>query len=244
MDGAKAFYGSLFGWSFEDIESDAGLLYSMAQIEGYNVCGLGPMDPALQAEGVLPFWTSYVKHIDADALAEKASVAKAEVLMSPYDVMDSGRMTMFEDPTGAMIGVWQPKEHIGAQLVNVFNTLVWNELQTGDLDAAKAFYATVFDWTYELFMGKHLVCKAGDRGHAGMVELGEEEEDATPNWRVYFLVQNAAATAEKAEELGGRIVTPSTSLGEHGRYAVLMDPQGAQFSLHEYDGPAEPPPGY
>ena len=44
-EGAKAFYGGLFGWSFLDQPTDSGVVYSMAQINGYNVAGLGPLEP-------------------------------------------------------------------------------------------------------------------------------------------------------------------------------------------------------
>jgi predicted enzyme related to lactoylglutathione lyase len=241
---AKSFYHGLFGWTFKDIETEDGLLYSMAQISGYNVCGIGPMDPGVQEAGELPYWTTFVKQSDVDAISEKAAAAGGEVLVPPFDVLDSGRMTMIEDPTGAMVGVWQPREHIGAQLVNIFNTLVWNELQTRDVAGAKAFYAAVFGWTYDKMHGDYIVCKAGDRIQAGIFQLTKEMADVPANWANYFLVEDAAATVKRAEELGGETAVPSTSLGESGRFAVLRDPQGAYFSLHEYDGPAEPPPGY
>ncbi len=44
--------------------------------------------------------------------------AGGTVLMEPTDIFDSGRMIIASDPTGAMFGVWQAREHIGAQLAN------------------------------------------------------------------------------------------------------------------------------
>ncbi len=244
VDSAKRFYGRLFGWSFEDIETEEGLIYSMAQIHGYNVCGFEPMDREVQQAGELPYWTAYVKHSDVDSAAQKAAAGGGEVLIPPFDLLDSGRMTVIEDPTGAMIGVWQPREHTGAQLVNVYNTLVWNELQTRDVAGAKAFYAAVFGWTYDIMFGDDIVCKAGERVQAGIFQMTRQMADVPPNWTNYFLVESAAKTAALAEGLGGGVAVPVTPLGENGRFAVLRDPQGAYFSLHEYDGPAEPPPGY
>ena len=72
-DAGKRFYSELFGWSFLDLPTDSGNVYSMAQLEGYNIAGLGPMDPDMQAQGVPPFWTCYVKHDDVDAVASESN---------------------------------------------------------------------------------------------------------------------------------------------------------------------------
>ena len=84
-ESAKTFYGGLFGWSFLDIPTDSGVVYSMAQIEGYNVAGLGPLDPSMQEQSIPTHWSAYVKHDDVDAVAGKASEAGGTVL-SPAGV--------------------------------------------------------------------------------------------------------------------------------------------------------------
>ena len=243
-EGAKSFYGDLFGWSFLDVPTSSGVIYSMAQLEGYMVAGLGPMDPESQAQGVPPHWTSYVKHNDVDAVAARAADAGGVVMMPPFDVDESGRMTIIQDPTGAMFGVWQPGTHIGAQLVNIPNTLVWNELQTRDIDEAQAFYSTVFDWTYQTDAQGYVLCKADDRIQAGMMAMTEDMADVPPNWTHYFLVEDAEAFVEETKKLGGNVIVPPTSAGEIGDFSVLQDPQGAVFSVMRYDQPPSPPPGY
>ena len=243
-EAAKAFYSGLLGWSFLDIPTDSGPVYSMAQIDGKNVAGLGPLDPEMQAQGVPPFWTSYVKHDDVDAVATKAAEAGGTVMMPPFDIMDSGRMTMIQDPGGAMFGVWQPAAHIGAQLVNIPNTLVWNELNVKDVEAARTFYAAVFGWTYDIDESGYVSVKQDDRSQAGMMQIAEDWGDVPPNWSVYFLVEDAEAAVTKVQELGGNVLVPLTPAGEIGKFAVVKDPQGGVFSLIHYDGPASPPPGY
>ncbi len=243
-EGAKSFYGALFGWSFLDLPTDSGTIYSMAQIEGYNVAGLGPLDSGMQEQGVPAHWSAYVKHADADSVAAKAAEAGGIVLVPPFDVMDSGRMTVIQDLGGATVGVWQPGQHIGAQLVNIPNTLTWNELQTNDIEAARTFYAAVFDWTFEVDANDYVLCKAGDRGQAGMMKIEAEWGPVPPNWTNYFLVADVEASAAKVEELGGNLMVAPTAAGEVGKIAVAQDPQGAHFSIIEYTGPAAPPPGY
>jgi predicted enzyme related to lactoylglutathione lyase len=243
-EGAKSFYSGLFGWSFDDQPTDSGVVYSMGQIEGYNVAGLGPMDPEMQAQGAPPFWTSYVKHDDVDGVVARAAEAGGTVMMSPMDVMDAGRMAIIQDPTGAMFGVWQPGNHIGAQLVNMFNTLSWNELQTRDLEGAKAFYSAVFGWIYEVDKNGYVSCLADGRSQAGMMAIEESWGDVPPNWTVYFLVEDAKTAAARAEKLGGNVLVPASPAGDIGEFAVLQDPQGGAFSVIRYDGESMPPPGY
>jgi predicted enzyme related to lactoylglutathione lyase len=224
--------------------TDSGGVYSMAQLEGYNVAGMGPLDPSMQEQGVPPFWTAYVKHDDVDGVAARAADAGGTVMFPPIDVMDAGRMTMIHDPVGAAFGVWQPREHIGAQLVNIPNTLTWNELQTPAIDAARSFYAAVFNWTYDVDENGYVVAKADGRMQAGMMQLTEEMAHVPPNWSVYFLVEDVQAAAAKVGQLGGSLLVPVTTAGEVGKFCVAQDPQGAIFSIIEYAGPASPPPGY
>ena len=98
-------------------------------------------------QGIPPHWTSYIAVAEVDAGAEKVTAAGGTILMPPMDVFDSGRMSMVQDSTGAMVGLWQPREHIGAELIYETGALGWNELNTNDTDAAAEFYASVFGWS-------------------------------------------------------------------------------------------------
>lgn len=240
-EGAKAFYSGLFGWECVDVPTDMGPVYTMLRIDGHNVAGLGPQPPGM--EGVPAYWASYVKHSDADAVAARVTEAGGNLMMPPMDVMNEGRMFMAQDPTGAMFGVWQPHDHIGAQLVNMPNTLVWNELQTRDGAAAQAFYAAVFGWTGQRDDSGYVVYATDGRRQAGMMQMDESWGDAPPNWSVYFLVEDVAGNIAKAQELGGTVLVPPTAAGDMGRFAILQDPQGGVFTIMQFNGPVDPPPG-
>ena len=71
------------------------------------------------------------------------------VMVEPMEVMDLGTMAVFTDPTGAVFGVWQPGTFPAPGLVNEPGSLSWNELNTRDPEAAKAFYGAVFGWSAE-----------------------------------------------------------------------------------------------
>ncbi len=244
-EAAKAFYTGLFGWEVDDRPIDSGGVYSMLQIDGKNVAGLGEMQPEMKAQGIPAFWNSYVKHDDVDGIAAKLAATGGTVMFPPMDVMDSGRMTLGMDSTGTPVGVWQPTGHIGAQLVNMPNTLVWNELQTRQPEAAKAFYETVFGWTSAADENGYVTFAADGRMQAGMITMDDNWGPEVPhNWSVYFMVDDVAAKAALAQELGGTVMVPATQAGEMGTFAVIQDPQGGVFNVMSFNGPVDPPPGY
>lgn len=244
VEAAKAFYGGLFGWEFHDIPTGDSGAYTMAQIQEYNVAGMGELSAEMREQGVPPNWSAYINHDDVDAVAARITAAGGTLIFPAMDVMDAGRMIMATDPGGAVFGVWQPKQHIGAQLVNIPNTLSWNELQTRELDAAKDFYAAVFGWTYEVDQNGYVAAAADGRVQAGMMAIDESWGPVPNNWTNYFLVENVEASAAKVSELGGSVMVPPTAAGEVGKFAVFQDPQGAVTSIIEYKGEASPPPGY
>ena len=65
-----------------------------------------------------PVWMTYVNVDSADDTVAKVTANGGTVFAAPMDVMDAGRMAVFADPLGAVIGLWQPESHTGAQLVN------------------------------------------------------------------------------------------------------------------------------
>jgi predicted enzyme related to lactoylglutathione lyase len=153
------------------------------------------------------------------------------------DVMDIGRMAVFTDPTGAAFGIWQPKSFKGADLVNQPNSLCWNECLTRDVEAAKAFYTAVFGWaptrpTFENAPPNYIVWEVGGRPVGGMMQMTDEwfPPEVPPHWNVCFAVADADATVAKARELGGTITVEPMDMAI-GRFANLIDPQGAAFSI-------------
>jgi uncharacterized protein len=225
---AGAFYSALFGWTVQQGPPEAGG-YAIAELGAKPVAGLGP-----QQNPGPPVWATYVNVDDADATVAKVESAGGTVFVAPMDVMDVGRMAIFADPVGAVIGVWQPGTHKGAGLVNEPGTLTWNELVTTDIAAAKAFYAAVFGWgavTQGEGAGAYTEFQVAGRSIAGMMEKpAEMPAEVPPYWGVYFAVADTDASAQRVGELGGTIMMPPRDI-EPGRFAIAIDPTGAMFSI-------------
>lgn len=236
---AKKFYTSLFDWGVNDIPSEAGP-YSMLEKKGKDAGALYQLGP--QQKGVPPHWNSYVAVESADATAARAKKLGGTVVMEPFDVMEHGRMAIIQDPALATFSIWQPKEHIGAQVVNEPGAFCWNELYTTDPKRVGDFYSELFGWTREPMPlptgAEYTIFKKGDSQAAGMMKIPKEMGPVPPHWLVYFAVDDSDKTAAKAKGMGGTVMVPPTDIPNIGRFAILNDPQGADFAVIRLEMPA------
>jgi uncharacterized protein len=239
--GAKTFYTKLLGWEFADQEIGGGELYTMFKLNGRDTGALYTMGKEELAHGVPPHWNSYVAVASADQAAEKAASLGGTVVVQPFDVLDSGRMAFIQDPTGAMFGVWQAKNHPGVGVLDEAGSLCWTELMTSDVGKAQPFYSGLFGWKAEAKpMGPmvYTIFHNGGVQAAGMMQIAKEMGPMPSHWVVYFAVGDCDGTAAKAVVLGGKTTVPPQDIPGIGRFAVLQDPQGAHFAIIKLSGMA------
>jgi len=237
-EAAGRFYSELFGWEIEGGDVGEGRNYRMCNLRGRNAAGIGSPRPA----GVPgpPAWTTYVWVDDVDRVLSLATDAGGSALLEPFDSLDGGRMAVIEDPQGAVLGIWNPGEHRGAQVVNEFGAWAMSPLQSADPEASKRFYGAVFGWEHEPFGPVTIFRLPGFVGGepvqpvprdvvAVMTEAGPGQPSG---WIVDFWIDDVDATASKAEDLGGTIVVAPTDRPEVGiRAASIVDPAGAAFTV-------------
>jgi predicted enzyme related to lactoylglutathione lyase len=230
QDAAKAFYGELFGWEYEDQPIDENTTYSMAQIGGRAAAAISPQQPDETAQGIPSHWNVYVTVADVDAASAKAGEAGGNVLAGPFDVFDVGRMSVVADPAGAVLCLWQPKTSIGAEVVNEPGALTWADTATTDPDAAQAFYSALLGWRFEQMSEEppYWVIFNGERSNGGMTR---PPEGVPSSWFPYFGVPDVDATVEQARGLGGNPFVGPIDVPNGGRFALIMDPQGAAFAV-------------
>jgi predicted enzyme related to lactoylglutathione lyase len=111
----------------------------------------------------------------------------------------------------------------------------WIELATTDSATALDFYKTLFHWTIVENdmgeMGKYYIFQKNGRDAAAMYQMSPDQAGIPPNWMSYVAVADADASVERARSLGANIVAGPFDVNEHGRMAVIADPQGAMFSM-------------
>jgi predicted enzyme related to lactoylglutathione lyase len=233
QDGAKRFYTELFGWKADDQDIGRGMTYSLMKLGGRDVAAISPQPEQQREAGAPPVWNSYVTVESADNALSRAREVGATVHADAFDVFDAGRMGVIQDPQGAFFLVWEPKDHIGASLVNAPGALSWNELATPDLEAAGAFYGQLFGWTTEAMPGEpryHVIKNADGRTNGGMSSMAPP--GTPPSWLVYFGTDDVGGALARVGELGGGALVEEAPIGEAGTIGVARDPQGAAFALY------------
>jgi predicted enzyme related to lactoylglutathione lyase len=251
-EAAADFYGALFGWQFEEVMPPGSPgKYLIGRLRGGDVGAVGSIPESAPPTAM---WNSYVWVDSAEETESKVRDSGGRVLMEPFDVTEAGRMAVFTDPEGAAFCVWQPNQHKGARIVNEAGSLVFTGLATRDVEGAKSFYGSVFGWQtlaldgdFEAWTlpgyGDHL--ERGDPGlRERIAELGAapgyedvvaainpipgDQPHVAPHWNVTFATDDADATAQRAAELGGKVLVAPFD-APWVRTTVIADPQGATF---------------
>lgn len=239
VDGAKAFYSQVFDLEIEETTIPGGTYVQFLK-RGKYVAGLAQQQDHERQQGIPPHWNTYIAVDDADLMAKEAEQLGATIAAPAFDVLESGRMAVVIDPTGAAIGFWQAKEHIGAQIYAEDGTLAWFELMTPEPKRAIEFYTQLFGYGTQDFpieSGTYTVLTHKGEQAVGIMTPPQAEMLAV--WTPYFQVADADATLEKATRLGANAMMPvtETETQDVGRFSWITDPQGAVVAF------IEPAPG-
>lgn len=217
----QEFYQALFGWDFHDRPG-----YSIALLDGRKVAGM-----AGSAEGPDHWWMVHFATDDCAATAEKVRAAGGRVHMGPGEMADLGVLAAAEDAVGAPFSLWQGKGMVGCEVVNEPGALVRNDLSTADPARAREFYAAVFDFTLDTnddLPGMDFTFLRRPDGHEIGGILGNEKA-LRSRWSTTFEVADTDDTATRALKSGGKVIDTEDMI--YGRFAVLLDPFGVEFSI-------------
>lgn len=118
----------------------------------------------------------------------------------------------------------------------VFN---WVDLATTDLDAAKQFYARLFNWDFqdmpnEQFLGhSYSVAFKNNRNVAALFGMPDEmrAQNIPPHWESHINVKDLEASVQSWQSHGGVVLNPPFDVMDFGRMAVVKDPTGAVVNL-------------
>lgn len=231
---AKNFYQSLLAWVPDDMPMGESGVYTIFRMNGRDCAAGYTMGPDERAQNVPPHWNLYVAVENADAAAAKAEALGGKVLAGPFDVMDAGRMAVIQDPTGAVVAIWQAKRNAGLGVVGEPGTFCWADLSTPDPAAAQKFYEGLFGW--KLTRGEkdpsgYLHIMNGENFIGGVPPTQHRDPHAPPHWLIYFAVADVDASAAQAKKLGARFYVEPMSIEGVGRMAVMSDPQGAVSAI-------------
>jgi predicted enzyme related to lactoylglutathione lyase len=100
---AKTFYGSLFDWQLEDVPMGPDFTYTMIKVGSGT--GGGMMKHPMP--GASSLWIPYVHVDDIEAATKKAKSLGAKIIKDVTEVTGAGWLSIFIDPTGAVLGLWK-----------------------------------------------------------------------------------------------------------------------------------------
>src|SRR5207245_2795616 len=206
---SRDYYSKLFGWKVEVEPDPKAGGYALAKQDGKDVAGIGgtqnPNGPSA--------WMVYIGTKDADALAKKVEAAGGKVIAPPFAVLKSGRMAVFQDPSGAFISAWEPNEMHGMEVIRKPNTYGWAELNARGIEQAKQFYTKVFGWG----------AQKSPMGQAQGESTEHKPERAGRKARRFFYL-DVVEEGPSGREMAGRQAcrtnpAPRARRGPAGRYA-------------------------
>lgn len=232
MDRSTAFYSQLLGWSFDEGSEDFGG-YRTARVDGLAVGGLAPVMPGRPPEmaALDGAWMISLATNDVPATVTAMTAGGALVLLPAMEVGPFGDMAILRDPQGAAVALWHGKLQQDFEVREVPGAPCWVDLMTTDVEASKAFYAKVFNYTYssmapgDPYQLVHI--DGSDDAQAGMLGMGDAS-----TWSIAFQVADLDETLTQVADLGGTVLGDIQDLG-FGRSATLLGPDSETVSLFQ-----------
>jgi len=127
---------------------------------------------------------------------------------------------------------WMPK----------FNTWCYYELYSNNVVETQAFYKGVFGWESKELMKDPQYFGINDASGnmiAGLMDV-KITAGAPPHWMPYVHSKNLEASIKPIEKAGGKVVKAATEVPNHGRFAIISDPEGARFALWQMNDKVTP----
>lgn len=225
----EKFYAEVFGWHVQSMpEMSYGLVDTHASGAGING-GIGTsQEPGKQ------YVTVYVEAPDIQAMLDTAVSLGGTVVQPVMEIPGVVTLAFFADPAGNGVGLVQgtgaPEEQMPPSKGDGA-PVEWFEIMGPDGHALRKFYGDLFGWTFTVDPGFDYgeVDTAAGRGIAGGVGTHPQGTAATT---VYAKVDDLAEYLKRAENLGGKTIMESMSVGDNTTIALFSDPQGNLFGLY------------
>lgn len=230
VESARTFYGSLFGWEFEE---PGPMGFGVKAIrDGRVVAGISPQPPEAPA-GQPAFWSVYFRVADLTDFLARVDAGGGQAMMAIPEFDGTAGVALVADPAGTAFGVLEYDDDRGLTAVDVTGAACWFELHTKD-PAVQGFYHQVFDWEFDAvsdtddFRYSTFALPGTDTPRGGILDTSNVGIPA--HWESYIQVEDADAIAGRVRELGGDwLAAPHDST--YGRVGRFIDSQNAAFTV-------------
>ncbi len=114
----------------------------------------------------------------------------------------------------------------------------WVDISAPEPQAAVAFYGKLFGWEFENILpaGSPVPYYVARIRGGDVAGVGSAQDGASAAvWNTYVWVDDADETASKVRAARGTVLRAPEQVGESGRRAVFVDPDGAVFRVWQAD---------
>jgi len=234
VNSVKSFYGGLFGWKFDN-GGDPDAVYTTIL---FNSNPIGGIIHLVNKEGQTNYdsqWMEYISVDDVDGVFQEVKKQNCKVYREPFDIMNRGRIAVFDDTRGALIAIVNSSTGDPDDVEVEYNNWFWNELWTDDINNSVEFYKSLFGYSLEEYKTQsdddYIILRTEERRRFGVLKI--PFEDVKPNWLPFIAVKDVKKVENKVEEFGGNIlVTSEGIIGNEA--AIIADPSGAVFTIHNW----------
>jgi predicted enzyme related to lactoylglutathione lyase len=220
---ASKFYTELFGWkAFQKTN-----LIELKK-DGLVVANIVEVD-----EKHHPLWVPLITHNDFTLAKKKILNNGGTVLKDVKDKENIGDFLLVQDQEKALFVIVKPSAYKKPTGFIEENEWLWDEVWSHNVEGSAAFYQEVFAYELEKTPSGYVLFKNGNTWLAGL--LNNPYEKSQTQWASTIRVKDTKAMAEKAVQLGGKILVNIEESEAHAAEVILADPMGAVFIIEKYE---------
>lgn len=237
VERARRFYCELFGWEAQQPSPDYGGYFMFTRQDVPVAGAMGDMGDK-RADNT---WKPFLATDDIERTLEVAGGHGATVHAPAMAIEDLGSQAVIGDPSGAVIGIWQPGSFSGFTVINEPGAVLFVAIDVHDYRSQITFYREVFGWqpVEEEVDGHHYAGFMDAETGRPLAGIGDEVENLEPGeepgWGIFWQCDDLEAAVSRVRSLGGTVIKPPDD-GGLGRSARVADSTGARFWLCQPKG--------
>ena len=226
------FYERLFGWRYEEQDTEDGI-HVVSRVAAGEVAGMTSRLPEWAMPGARPRWMPYVGTEHLQATVARACDLGGWEWQSPTSTHGRARVAVIADPAGAAVALMESPPSDRRMVRGEFGGVPWVDCLSRDAVASRDFYEKLLGWRSQEGVDGYVKFDVDGEWIGGLVAMpGSVPAEVPSYWLVHFAVGDVDEVSAGATEAGGAVLEPAGDVKE-GRVAVLEDPAGTVFAVFE-----------
>jgi predicted enzyme related to lactoylglutathione lyase len=230
VDAAKDFYGQLFGWTFEQSGE-----YTVIKNNGTNIGGMVQIKGDSEHPSVAR-WLCELSVADVDKAVAMLSEKGGIIHEGPLEYLNRGRGAFVSDPQGAQLFLLYATGGDPDDEEPALGSWLWHELWSNKVADSLAFYQELVGYDFTGEMTDYLILTKDEQWRAGIRYV--ENNELEMRWVPVVRVADTDDVAERAKQLGGKVLVEPRPTESGGSVALLSDPSDALLIIQRWTAPS------